>query len=546
MSLEKNIKGSLKVDSLNINNLSSGILGVDSNGKVIIDTNGVGDKSPWTGGTGSNSAILKESSNIATGTLSVAEGINTQSLGSYSHAEGQGTIAGVYVADVISPIITSGITFGEFKGELWPYISGNYDFKSELGKFEETLNCYQTKGDEWLVTFSGSVGSIEFNVNSVGGSELDGSDYVVFTVEGGWTGSTGYTQIIFQQITSCGIDVRRSHAEGYQTIATGDTSHAEGYQTLASGTYSHAEGDKSIASGVGSHAEGGLTLASGVYSHTEGRDTKATGDYSHAEGAETSGTTSYSHAEGFQTLANGVGSHAEGTATKATGDYSHAEGDRSIAIGVNSHAEGYQTVASGIISHAEGRNTNAYGEASHAEGYSTDATGEASHSEGQFTTASGRFSHSEGYGTNATGEASHAEGYDTTASAPNGAHAEGRNSVAQGQGSHAEGFVTNAIANYSHSQNYFTNAEGSSSHAGGVSSTASGVASFIHSTNSLVSGDRSVVLGGQNITGTADDTVYVPKLETVVDGEGIIMSSPNGTRYKITVDNAGNLITTAL
>ena len=48
------------------------------------------------------------------------------------------------------------------------------------------------------------------------------------------------------------------------------------------------------------------------------------------------------------------------------------------------------------------------------------------------------------------------------------------------------------------------------SHAGGVDSEASGHTSFIHSTNSLVTGDRSAILGGQNITGTTNDTVYVP------------------------------------
>ena len=36
------------------------------------------------------------------------------------------------------------------------------------------------------------------------------------------------------------------------------------------------------------------------------------------------------------------------------------------------------------------------------------------------------------------------------------------------------------------------------------------------------------------------------KLELTEDGEGVIMSSPNGTRYKITVDNSGNLVSTAV
>ena len=50
---------------------------------------------------------------------------------------------------------------------------------------------------------------------------------------------------------------------------------------------------------------------------------------------------------------------------------------------------------------------------------------------------------------------------------------------------------------------------------------------------------RSVIIGGTGITGNTTDTVYVPKLETDEAGEGIIMKSPNGTRFKITVSDVG-------
>jgi hypothetical protein len=56
-------------------------------------------------------------------------------------------------------------------------------------------------------------------------------------------------------------------------------------------------------------------------------------------------------------------------------------------------------------------------------------------------------------------------------------------------------------------------ASGHYSYASGRDVTASGDYSFIHSKDSIVSGLRSVVLGGENIIGTADDTVYVPNLE---------------------------------
>jgi len=70
---------------------------------------------------------------------------------------------------------------------------------------------------------------------------------------------------------------------------------------------------------------------------------------------------------------------------------------------------------------------------------------------------------------------------------------------------------------------------------------ASGVNSFIHSTSSIVTGARSVVLGGVNITGSTADTVYVPKIELAEVNGGIIMKSPNGTRYKLTIANGGTI-----
>ena len=75
-----------------------------------------------------------------------------------------------------------------------------------------------------------------------------------------------------------------SHAEGYDTTASGLYSHAEGYNTTASGDCSHAEGSTTIASGGHSHAEGYKTIASGYYSHAEGESTIASGTHQHVQG----------------------------------------------------------------------------------------------------------------------------------------------------------------------------------------------------------------------------------------------------------------------
>lgn len=70
----------------------------------------------------------------------------------------------------------------------------------------------------------------------------------------------------------------------YAKEATGRYSFAEGYNTVASGSHAHAEGYNTVASGYAAHAEGNRTIASGQYTHAEGNNTAASGEYSHAEG----------------------------------------------------------------------------------------------------------------------------------------------------------------------------------------------------------------------------------------------------------------------
>ena len=155
--------------------------------------------------------------------------------------------------------------------------------------------------------------------------------------------------------------------------------------------------------------------------------------------------------------------------TSGTGSIRVTNGGGTNATGNYAVAQGFDTKAIGSFSHSEGKNTSAVGVGSHSEGTDTIASGITSHAEGKLTTASGDYSHAEGFQT-----------------------------IASGLVSHTEGFNTIASGNYSH--------------AGGIGSIVSGGDSFIHSTNSVLTGDRSVLLGGQNLTGTTDNTVYVPNL----------------------------------
>jgi hypothetical protein len=396
---------------------------------------------------------------------------------------------------------------------------------------------------------------------------IDSSGNVVTGTTGGvtFTGNTSgdcITDLYVSNLYGCSPITVNDSVQSVTSSATGTTSFAFGFQTTASGPYSHAEGRETTASGYYSHAEGYLTTASGYYSHAEGFQTTTSGYYSHAEG--------------FQTTASGDGSHAEGYQTSATTFFSHAEGFGTIASGFGSHAEGRGNIASGYASHVEGgiyfsgkgvpevQPTSATTYSSHAEGRKTLASGQASHAEGAFTVASGLDSHSEGFETTASGDYSHAEGRATTASGY-GSHAEGFQTTASAYFSHAEGRETNALGDYSHAQGSGTTASGIASFASGINSIAQTDGTFIHSQNSLVTGQRSVVLGGQNITGSTNDTVFVPYLNINnlgtgtsinnlgIDSNGFVVTGTTGgggggNTAPITIgwDGQGGFITTGL
>ena len=128
----------------------------------------------------------------------------------------------------------------------------------------------------------------------------------------------------------------------------GVSSHAEGYDTTASGSDSHAEGSRTTASGSDSHAEGLGTTASSDCSHAEGSGTTASGSDSHAEGFRTTASGSDSHAEGISTTASCVSSHAEGISTTASSDYQHVQGKFNVedSQGKYAHIVGNGTTVS--------------------------------------------------------------------------------------------------------------------------------------------------------------------------------------------------------
>lgn len=191
---------------------------------------------------------------------------------------------------------------------------------------------------------------------------------------------------------------------------------------------------------------------------------------------------------------------------------------RNIASGDYSHAEGHYTTASGDDSHAEGYYTTASEESSHAEGYFATASGYNSHAEGHFATASGIYSHAEGYYTTASGESSHAEGEGTVTSGK-AQHVQGRYNVVDETSQDYEGY-----RKYAHI----------------VGNGRGGILSNAHT---LDWNGVAWYQGRPQFGGNAQDD----GAQTVM-GNGdkeIVLASPNGNLWGITVTDDGVLTVTA-
>lgn len=180
-------------------------------------------------------------------------------------------------------------------------------------------------------------------------------------------------------------------------------------------------------------------------------------------------------------------------------------------------------VAIGLCAHAEGDTTTARGDASHSEGFFTNAAGKRAHTEGYYTTASGENSHAEGADTTAGGDSSHAEGYDTTASG-NGSHAEGWASIASGAFSHAEGAGTIAAGYGQHVEGRYNIEDVNDEYA-----------------HIVGGGARDAERKNIHTVDWYGNAWYAGDLEVK---NAVILASPNGTRYKITVSDNGTLSAT--
>lgn len=200
-----------------------------------------------------------------------------------------------------------------------------------------------------------------------------------------------------------------------------------------------------------------------------------------------------------------VWSHIKSAGKNVTGK-SYVVGGKNVTAGLGAEVFNvYTNIASGAYSHAEGYNTIASGTGSHAEGYTTTASNNYSHAEGYNATASGAYTHAEGYNTVASGGTSHAEGSNTNSS---------------GICSHAEGLRTIANGNYQHVQGQYNIANANLAHIIG-----NGASDTSRSNAHTIDWKGNAWFAGN------------------VECDNIILLSPNGTRFKVSVSDTGVLST---
>lgn len=149
----------------------------------------------------------------------------------------------------------------------------------------------------------------------------------------------------------------RSFSQGYNTIASGQSSFSFGTTTTSSANYSFSYGLNTSASGIHSFAFGNGTIATSPYSVAFGFNCSSIGWYNFAGGNGSSAAGANSLAYGFQCsssggIAMGVGATTGGTGSVALGSDVTASLNGDVAIGSFAVASGGNSTAFHVGSNA--------------------------------------------------------------------------------------------------------------------------------------------------------------------------------------------------
>lgn len=497
--------------------------------------------------------------NLALGIESHAEGGYNQSVGVRSHTEGSNNIANGDYSHAEGINNTSNGKCSHVEGE-------NNDVSVSLSHAEGFGNTVyggtsHAEGEGNNITFFGSRSHVE------GGSN---------TISGGWSHAEGYGNTIVPHYSHAeGVNNtinkygKSSHIEGADNDTSGEYSHVEGVGNTITvgGKYSHVEGGDNEIYSIYSHAEGYGNTINEIcpYSHIEGEDNTISGNRSHVEGRGNTVSGTYSHAEGYNNEISKHYSHAEGRDNNVSGSRSHAEGTNNFVCGDNSHAEGCNNEINNVIdktdgkttittqyAHAEGSNNKIFASWSHVEGFKNNIYDKYSHAEGERNNVYSKYAHAEGLlntievdesDPTKAADAAHVEGSSNRVlGAAYSGHAEGSCNEVGGVTAHVEGSDCAAYGNFSHAEGLGTMVTGRASHV-------QGRYNYIDSDGN--SGNYAHIVGNgdenkRSNAHTLDWNGNAWFAGNVASDTGIILVSPNKTKFIITVNDDGQLITTKL
>lgn len=216
----------------------------------------------------------------ASGTYSHTEGYNTQANKDYSHAEGYYTKANGYYSHAEG---RDSETYGDWShaegysakaynrashAEGYRTISaGSYSHAEGEGDNTSYTVVLTSTEDPTIISYQ----ALSYPLHFLGGVFIYSSD-----AHSGHPTPCKIIEVNTQEQTFK-VESAPYHTFSnervniYQYGAFGRDSHAEGYNTLASGDYSHAEGSLTKALGYDSHAEGVYTIANADSQHVQGK-----------------------------------------------------------------------------------------------------------------------------------------------------------------------------------------------------------------------------------------------------------------------------------
>jgi hypothetical protein len=367
---------------------------------------------------------------------------------------------------------------------------------------------------------------------------------------------------------------RYTHAEGADTIASGDTSHAEGFNTKSFGEFSHSEGTNTRAGTNTAYLATGLTSGvlylSSIYGNVTANYTNdefiwihdvpfggsLTDNFKKVSGTTFSGgsTIVYLYDTGLSVTNNlyvgdtntpefwGGNQTAGGKSASVKGFASGAIGTNSFAGGQGSYSFGWNTFTTNKGNKVFGNSSSAFGTTNKVYGTSSSSFGDSNKIEANIGFSIGNVNEIYGdrsfLGGNScisNGDTSFGFGQQNTINGELGAILGGAlNTIQSGttENSVILGGELNKISGTTPSDPCYN-----SSILGGSGNDVKYFNSaIVGSENSTLVADHSVILGGISISGTQSETAYVPKFVIKTSFTPSGTTDPTGEVGQITYD----------